>query len=201
MTAKGACGFQARQHYSGLCTEYAQYIALERKTPVNMEIRNEHLDDIDTITQLTTAAFEHQEHSSHTEQFIVNALRRSQQLTLSLVALENDQIVGHVAISPVRVSSGARGWFGLGPISVWPDRQGRGIGSALMKAALARLQQLGGVGCVVLGDPGYYRRFGFNTLPGLQLLGVPEECFQARLFAGESPVGTVQYHEAFEAVE
>jgi len=168
---------------------------------MNIKIRNEHAEDIDTITKLTTAAFEHEEHSSHTEQFIVNALRRCNQLTISLVAVENNEIIGHIAISPVTVSSGARGWFGLGPISVWPDRQGQGIGSALMKAALAELQRLGGVGCVVLGDPGYYGRFGFKAHPGLELPGVPHEYFQALCFGGELATGTVQYHAAFEATE
>ncbi|MBN3816570.1 N-acetyltransferase [Paraburkholderia sp. Se-20369] len=168
---------------------------------MNMTIRNERVDDVDTIKRLTAAAFDHEEHSSHTEQFIVDALRRSKQLTVSLVAVENCKIIGHVAISPVQVSSGANGWFGLGPISVWPDRQGQGIGSALMKAALIELQRLGGIGCVVLGDPGYYGRFGFEAHPGLELPGVPNEYFQAQAFVGELPLGTVQYHQAFEAVD
>ena len=84
---------------------------------MNITIRNESSDDIDAITALTAAAFEHEEHSSHTESFIINALRRNKQLTVSLVAVENDEIVGHVAISPVRISSGATGWYGLGPSS------------------------------------------------------------------------------------
>ncbi|ABB06310.1 GNAT family N-acetyltransferase [Burkholderia lata] len=168
---------------------------------MNLTIRNERIEDIDTITQLTTAAFEHEEHSSHTEQFIVNALRHSEQLTISLVAIEDGRIVGHVTVSPVHVSSGAAGWFGLGPISVWPDRQGQGIGSVLMKAALSELQRIGGTGCVVLGDPGYYGRFGFKAYPGLELPGVPHAYFQAQAFAGDVPLGTVQYHAAFEAVE
>nr|MBP9942563.1 N-acetyltransferase [Comamonas sp.] len=99
---------------------------------MNLHIRHERPQDIATITALTAAAFASQEHSSHTEQFIVNALRRSQQLTISLVAVLDEDIVGHVAASPVTISSGAQGWFGIGPISVWPDRQGQGIGSALM---------------------------------------------------------------------
>lgn len=168
---------------------------------MNMTIRNEQVEDIDTITRLTEAAFEHEEHSSHTEQFIVSALRRADQLTVSLVAVENDAIIGHVAISPVTVSSGATEWYGLGPISVWPDRQGQGMGSALMKAALTQLQRLGGAGCVVLGDPDYYGRFGFHAHPGLELSGVPPEYFQALSFDGELPVGIVKYHEAFEATE
>ena len=168
---------------------------------MNITIRNECSDDIDAITALTSAAFEHQEHSSHTEQFIVNALRRSQQLAVSLVAVENGEIVGHVALSPVSISSGAIGWYGLGPISVRPDRQHMGIGSALMNAALSELKRLGGAGCVLLGDPGYYSRFGFKVQPGLELAGVPPEYFQALSLSGDFPVGSVQYQPAFDAIE
>ena len=168
---------------------------------MNITIRKESSEDIDAITALTAAAFEHEEHSSHTEQFIVNALRRSKQLTISLVAIENDEIVGHVAISPVRISSGATGWYGLGPISVRPDRQNKGIGSALMNAALAELKRLGGAGCVLLGDPGYYHHFGFKVQPGLTLEGVPPEYFQALSLDGSIPVGSVQYQAAFDATE
>ena len=166
---------------------------------MNLHIRQERPQDIATITALTAAAFASQEHSSHTEQFIVNALRRSQQLTISLVAVLDEDIVGHVAASPVTISSGAQGWFGIGPISVWPDRQGQGIGSALMQAALAELQQLGAMGCVVLGEPGYYSRFGFAVHAGLELPGVPPQYFQALSFGTALPQGTVQYHAAFEA--
>ncbi len=168
---------------------------------MNTTIRPEHPQDISAIAQLTEAAFEHEEHSSHTEQFIVDALRRANQLTVSLVAVEHDAIIGHVALSPVTISSGATGWYGLGPISVQPGRQGQGIGSALMKAALAQLQRLGGAGCVVLGDPGYYGHFGFRAHAGLTLPGVAPEYFQALSFGGELPEGIVEYHKAFEATE
>ncbi|SEN11190.1 putative acetyltransferase [Pseudomonas sp. ok272] len=168
---------------------------------MNISIHNETAADIDTITQLTEAAFQHEQHSSHTEQFIVTALRRADQLTVSLVAVAGEEVVGHVAVSPVSISSGAPGWYGLGPISVWPDRQGQGIGSALMSAALERLRQLGAAGCVVLGDPGYYDRFGFEVYPGLELPGIPAQYFQAISFGGAVPTGEVKYHAAFDATE
>lgn len=173
----------------------------EEKINMNTKIRNEQIADIDTITRLTETAFQSEPHSSHTEQFIVNALRRCDQLTVSLVAVEGDAIVGHVAISPVTISTGATEWYGLGPISVWPDRQGQGIGSKLMKAALAQLRRQGGLGCVVLGNSDYYGRFGFKAHPGLILPGVPPEYFQAVSFGGDLPVGSVRYHEAFDATE
>ena len=166
-----------------------------------MTIRNEQPQDIEAISRLTEVAFRNEVHSSHTEHFIVNALRRTGQLSISLVAAEHDEILGHVAISPVSISSGVTGWYGLGPISVRPDRQGKGIGSALMRAALQQLRQQGAAGCVVLGDPAYYGRFGFKAHPGLELPDVPPEYFQALSFTGELPVGVVKYAAAFEARE
>lgn len=166
---------------------------------MHITLRPEHPTDIDAITHLTEAAFRDATHSSHTEQHIVNALRRHGQLTVSLVAVEGGTVVGHVAISPVTISGGATGWYGLGPISVDPAHQGRGIGSALMHAALAELRQHGAQGCVLLGEPAYYGRFGFKAHVGLVLPGVPPEYFQALPFAAEVPAGDVAYHPAFEA--
>jgi len=167
---------------------------------MDITIRNEQAGDIDRIARLTQAAFRDAPHSSHTEQFIVNALRRHQQLTVSKVALAGEALVGHVAISPVVLSNGATGWYGLGPISVVPERQGQGIGSKLMKAALVELEGLGAAGCVLLGDPRYYARFGFEAVSGLELPGVPAEYFQALSFAGEPPIAVVSYHPAFDAI-
>ncbi|KAG0315590.1 hypothetical protein BGZ97_008060 [Linnemannia gamsii] len=165
----------------------------------DIAIRNEEPCDLDTITQLTKSAFESKSFSSHTEHFIINALRRADLLTISLVALVDNAIVGHVAISPVTISSGISGWYGLGPISVSPEHQGQGIGSKLMTASLAELQHLGGLGCVLLGNPAFYGRFGFKAHPSLVLDGVPPEYFQVLSFGSDVPSGTVHFHEAFNA--
>jgi predicted N-acetyltransferase YhbS len=164
-------------------------------------LRDERPADCDAIHRITTAAFQNDAHSSHTEQFIVDALRRAGQLTLSLVAECDGEIVGHLALSPVAITSGATGWYGLGPLAVRPDRQHQGIGSMLATAALDALKQRGGHGCVVLGDPAYYGRFGFRPHAGLILPGVPPEYFQALAFGGAIPDGEVRYHAAFEATE
>lgn len=166
---------------------------------MNLTIRPETPADIAAIEAVTVAAFRDATHTSHTEQFIVNALRRAGQLAVSLVAEADGRIVGHVAVSPVTISDGATGWFGLGPISVLPEHQGRGIGSRLMREALRTLQESGAAGCVLLGEPGYYGRFGFRAEPDLVLPDVPPEYFQALAFRGPLPRGTVQYHEAFNA--
>lgn len=164
-----------------------------------MHIRAELSDDARAIEQVTIRAFQSAPHTDHTEQFIVRELRAAHSLTVSLVAEHGGQIVGHVAVSPVTISDGSLHWFGLGPISVVPEFQGQGVGTELMNAALAALRALSVQGCVVLGDPRYYQRFGFNPVPGLVLPGVPGEYFQAMSIGGRLPQGEVKYHEAFNA--
>jgi putative acetyltransferase len=164
---------------------------------MDIKIRTETAVDLPTIEAVIVAAFLNAPHTSHTEQHIVNALRRAGKLTISLVAEIDDRIVGHVAISPVSISDGALGWFGLGPIAVLPEQQRHGIGSQLMREALRLLRDRGASGCVVLGEPEYYGRFGFRVAPDLVLTGVPPEYFQAIGFDASSAAGIVTYHEAF----
>jgi len=78
---------------------------------MKITIRNEQTADVNAITKLIESAFKKEEHLSHTEQFIVNAWRYDDQLTVSLVSIERELIVGHVAISPVKLSSGTKGWY------------------------------------------------------------------------------------------
>jgi predicted N-acetyltransferase YhbS len=164
-----------------------------------LKIRSERPADVAAIGALTTAAFKTAPHSSGTEACIVEALRTAGALALSLLAVEGDEILGHVAFSPVAIA-GARGhWYGLGPVSVRPDRQNRGIGQALIRSGLERLRSLRAAGCVVLGDPLYYRRFGFESDPALTYGGGPSPCFQRLVLAGPPAAGDVAYHSAFEA--
>lgn len=107
--------------------------------------------------------------------------------------------MGHVALSPVTIFNGSPGWYGLGPVSVLPALQRRGIGKALIHEGLAALQALGAAGCVLVGDPGYYERFGFRNDPDLVYEGVPQEYFPVLPFDAETPRGTVQFHEGFSA--
>ena len=164
---------------------------------MNLQIRSEQSQDIADIESVIVAAFRAAPHTSHTEQFIVRELRSSGKLSVSLVAVKGGNIVGHVALSPVAISSGTAHWYGLGPISVSPEHQGQGVGSQLMHHALAQLHKLRAAGCVVLGDPAYYTRFGFKAEPSLVLPDAPPQYFQAISFAGPVPSGTVSYHEAF----
>lgn len=166
---------------------------------MNIQISNESSADIAKIHQVTERAFLNAPHTDHTEQFIVDALRREGALTISHIAKANGEIIGHVAISPVTFSNDEANWFGLGPISVLPEFQGHGVGSSLMKSSLAALESMGASGCVVLGDPEYYGRFGFKVVDELILPGVPAEYFQALSFNDEFPKGEVSYHEEFSA--
>jgi putative acetyltransferase len=168
---------------------------------VNIKIRTETAADIPAIEAVTISAFLNAPYTSHTEQFIVEALRTAGLLTISLVADAEGTVIGHVAVSPVSISDRASGWFGLGPISVVPEHQGRGVGSRLMQEALRILREQGAAGCVLLGEPDYYSRFGFRADPNLILPDVPPEYFQAISLDSSQPHGTVSYHEAFNARE
>lgn len=110
-------------------------------------------------------------------------------------------MVGHIAVSPVTISSGSEGWFGLGPVSVLPSKQGSGVGSGLIRAAIEALRQLHAAGCVVLGEPSYYGRFGFRSDTRLQYPHAPAEYFQVQSFTGEIPEGTVEYDDGFNVRE
>lgn len=162
-------------------------------------IRPETPSNAAAIATLTTAAFLNAPHTSHTEAFIINALRRAGALSVSLVAEQGGELVGHVATSPVVIADGTPGWHGLGPISVLPICQGQGIGSALMRAALQALRDQSAAGCMLVGDPGYYRRFGFSNQSQLVYPNIPPAYFMVLPFTEKMPQGTVLFHEAFGA--
>ena len=169
--------------------------------PVNpgMVIRDETDADIGVITEVTIAAFETLEISNHTEQFIIEALRAANALTVSLVAELDGRVVGHIAFSPVTISDGTRNWYGLGPVSVAPEHQRNGIGKALIQEGISRLKNMNAAGCCVVGHPDYYRKFGFENPSGLVHEGVPPEVFFVLSFDGHVPQGKVAFHEGFKA--
>ena len=164
-----------------------------------MIIRNETISDIEAISKVTIAAFQNLQISNHTEQFIINALRNANALTISLVAEIDGQVVGHIAFSPVTISDGTSNWYGLGPVSVLPAYQRQGIGKALIQEGLSRLKDMNAQGCCLVGHPDYYRKFGFTNMSGLVHEGVPQEVFFALPFDGHTPQGNVAFHEGFKA--
>lgn len=162
-----------------------------------LQIRRETEADITAIHRVIARAFAGVEHSSNTEPRIVDALRGADALTVSLVAVSWD-LIGHVAASPVEIGDGTGGWFGIGPLAVDPDRQRLGVGGVLMKRVVETLREGGAGGAVLLGDPGYYSRFGFQAVAGLTYPDAPSEYFLALpLNDPTAPQGVVTYHPAF----
>ena len=164
-----------------------------------MIIRKETTSDIEAITQVTIAAFKTLQISNQTEQFIIKALRNANALTLSLVAEVDGRVVGHIAFSPVTISDGSTGWYGLGPVSVLPEYQKQGIGKSLINKGLSMLKESDGQGCTLVGDPNYYQRFGFRNIPDLVHEGIPQEVFLALPFTEKVPQGMVIFHKGFLA--
>jgi putative acetyltransferase len=161
-------------------------------------IRRETEDDIEGITEVTTAAFATLEISNQTEHLVVLALRAANALTLSLVAELDQRVIGHIAFSPISISDGTQNWYGLGPVSVLPEYQRMGVGKALIQEGLKQLQALGAKGCCLVGHPDYYPKFGFMNIPGLIIEGVPPQVFFALSFDGHYPQGKVTFHKAFD---
>ncbi|THB63322.1 MAG: N-acetyltransferase [Desulfovibrio sp.] len=166
-----------------------------------MTIHDERPGDETLISEIQYAAFKghpmHAPGAEPTEHLIVERLRMASALSLSLLAEINGQGVGHIAISPVALSESGRGWYILGPVGILPEHQLKGIGSALVGAALQGMREKGAKGVVLVGDPGYYSRFGFNSFPGLKHHGVPDKYVLALPFAEEPPQGAIIAHEAF----
>jgi putative acetyltransferase len=165
-------------------------------------IRKEKKSDIDRITYITEAAFKDHPLGNNTEQFIIRELRAAKALTISLVAEIDGEVIGHIAFSPIKISDGSNNWYGLGPISVLPEYQKQGAGKTLISEGLSMLKDIGGKGCILVGDPGYYNRFGFKTLPGLIYEGVPQKFVLALSFEEKNiPSGSVEFHKSFQAKE
>src|SRR3989344_4128035 len=166
---------------------------------MQLRLRRGRPEDATTIYALTEAAFAGLPFSDGVEPRVIDALRAAGALTLSLVATDANEIAGHVAFSPVAINGRPSDWYGLGPVAVWPHRQRNGIGQALIREGLWRLQSMGAGGCVLLGAPAYYARFGFERDPRLHHAGGPAWAFQCLTLNGPRPVGEVSFHPAFDA--
>lgn len=163
-----------------------------------MKIRPEQIGDEAAIRALTERAFEPMPFSSGTEASIVDQLRNDGDLALSLVWVEGDEIVGHIAFSPVSIDQEHTGWYGLGPVSVRPDLQRKNIGSGLIIEGLAQMKDMGAAGCVLVGDPGYYCRFDFQSDGNLVYGEVDPQYVQWLSFCAEAARGVLRYSPAFE---
>lgn len=163
-----------------------------------MQIRPETSADSDAIYTLTQRAFAPMPYSDGNEGDCINKLRADGDLTVSLVAEIDGEIVGHIAFSPVTIAGVSDNWFGLGPVSAAPEKQKSGIGSALINRGLEVIKDLGAKGCVLIGDPNYYCRFGFVGDGGISYHDLPKEVVQWLSFSGEKPSGVLKYSPGLE---
>lgn len=158
-------------------------------------MREEAPDDHAVIGEITAAAFRDVPYASGNEAEVVERLRAAGALLLSLVAVADGTVVGHVAFSAAEPEEPH--WSALGPVSVLPSWQRRGVGSALINAGLDRLARGGAAGCMLVGDPDYYSRFGFRLAPDHLPSGEPPDSFMLRCFGNARPAARLRFHSAF----
>ena len=161
-------------------------------------IRPETPSDAKTIRAIIIAAFRDHPDSEQTEHLTVEALRDDGALSVSLVAVRDGQPVGHIAFSEAVVGDMTDGWYLAGPMAVLPEFHHQGIGSMLVVSGLEALRARQAAGCVGVGDPGFYRRFGFDVHPGLVYRGGPDEFVLGLSFGDRAPTGEITAHRAFE---
>lgn len=169
---------------------------------MTITIRPEVPEDQQGIQQVHRHAF-----GGEGEARLVDLLRANGKALLSLVAMENGEVLGHIlfsAVSLAGVSSEPVG-MGLAPVAVVPQRQKQGIGSQLILAGLEQVKTLGCAYIVVLGDPAYYTRFGFTPASNFNLeneYGVEDEFMALELQPGAlmGSRGLCQYASEFSEV-
>ena len=161
---------------------------------MDFNIRNEEPKDFDQVRAILHATF-----PTDAESKLVDALRANGKAIISLVAAHNEEVLGHVLFSHVTTPpSNAKG-IGLAPVAVRPDVQFHGIGSRLVREGLHLCQEFGFDYCVVLGDPKYYQRFGFEQASNFGVAnqyGVDEEFMLIR-FSDCEVAGLVRYAPEF----
>lgn len=166
-------------------------------------VRTEKTEDHKAVRRVNELAF-----ARRNEADLVDALRANARPYVSLVAIIDEQVVGHIFFSPVSIESetGAFTAMGLAPMAVLPEYQNQGIGSQLVREGLKECERLGQDIVVVLGHPNYYPRFGFTpaSLKGLRSeYDVPDEVFmvaELRSDALDGRLGLVKYHPKFNEV-
>lgn len=164
-------------------------------------IRDERPEDIRAIYDLTKRAFGPMPFAGGNEQDLIDKARDAGALSISLVAEIDSRIVGHVAFTPATATHNTPGWFGLGPVAVEPSMQRQGIGQRLINEGLRRLRQWKATGCIVVGDPNYYQRFGFLLSPALTPAGQPPEYFMMLSLTALQPDTVVDFHPLFSEGE
>jgi len=163
-------------------------------------VRDERPGDAEGIRSVLIAAF-----PTSAEADLVDALREGAERYVSLVADGGDRIVGHILFTEMTLEPARGGLaFGLAPLAVSPESQHHGVGADLVETGLERCRKMGATLVIVLGEPDYYARFGFEPASRLRLRStwdVPEEAFMALALGavGESPEAVARYRPEFDA--
>ncbi|MEV7092203.1 N-acetyltransferase [Amycolatopsis sp. NPDC051045] len=172
-----------------------------------MLIHRETAADQAAIHTVHSAAFRREEGLTPIEGPLVDELRAEGDLinALSLVAVHDGEVVGHVCCSRARLGDDTTAAVGLGPLGVLPGHQARGVGSALVHAVVGAADALGYGLVVLLGEPAYYSRFGFVTASDLAITSPDPQWgryFQARTLAAYEPTqsGAFEYAPAFSRI-
>jgi putative acetyltransferase len=162
-------------------------------------IRPERADDYAAIYDVTKRAFAPMPFSDGDEQELIGRFRDGGVLALSLVAEIGGHVVGQITLTPAFAADDSSGWFALGPIAVAPKNQSMKIGSKLIEAGIAWLIEQRAAGCVLVGNPAYYSRFGFKAYPALAPEGEPAEYYQILPLRVQEPNVVVDFHPLFHA--
>lgn len=166
---------------------------------MNILIRPERDEDQTAIYDITKRAFAPMPYAAGNEQDLIDQLRKAGALVLSLVAELDGKVVGQISFSAAFAADGSDGWYALGPVSVEPALKHQGIGSQLIHAGIFWLKEQDAAGCVLVGNPAYYSRFGFKAFPELAPKGEPAEFFQILPLRVQEPSVVVGFHPLFHA--
>ena len=164
---------------------------------MNLVIRPERPADHAAIHDITRRAFAPMEYAGGNEQDLIDRFRDAGALAISLVAERDGVVVGQVTFTKAFAADGRPGYYALGPVAVEPELLGQHIGSKLIEAGLAMLRERDAAGCVLTGDPAYYSRFGFKTVPDLCPDGEPAEYFQLLPMRVPEPDSVIAFHPLF----
>ncbi|MDM8010546.1 MAG: N-acetyltransferase [Parasphingorhabdus sp.] len=165
---------------------------------MNVIIRPERPEDAAAIHDITRRAFAPMAYADGNEQDLIDRFRDAGALAISLVAERDGAVVGQASFTEAFAADGSPGWYALGPVAVEPGLQKQHIGSKLIEAGIAELRARDAAGCVLTGDPAYYRRFGFRPYPDLCPEGQPAAYYQILPLRVSAPDSVVCFHPLFQ---